>query len=131
MEEWLSDDSVGKIARIRIPAEDEVVEKPKDNNTTTKTSGREEMAQDALEAWLVHQKLLKQKKVRFRSPFTDDINLTPVPKGLKGPRIKMYDGTEDPDDHVSNFHWAIKMIPMDEKLWSLYFAGTLDGSARY
>ena len=67
----------------------------------------------------------------FRSPFTDDINEAPVPKGLKGPRIKMYDGTGDPDDHVHNFQWAIKMIPMDEKLWSLYFAGTLDKSARY
>ena len=71
------------------------------------------------------------EKLNFRSPFTDDINETPVPKGLKGPRIKMYDGTGDPDDHVSNFQWAIKMIPMNVKLWSLYFAGTLDGSARY
>ncbi|KAL4581278.1 hypothetical protein LXL04_017489 [Taraxacum kok-saghyz] len=70
------------------------------------------------------------EKLNFRSPFTDDINETPVPKGLKGPRIKMYDGTGDPDDHVSNFQWAIKMIPMNAKLWSLYFAETLDGSAR-
>ena len=43
------------------------------------------------------------EKLNFRSPFTDDINETPVPKGLIGPRIKMYDGTGDPDDHVSNF----------------------------
>ena len=69
--------------------------------------------------------------LNFRSPFTDEINETPIPPGLKGPRVKPYDGTGDPDDHVSNFHWAIKMIPMDPNLWSLYFAGTLDGSARY
>ena len=43
----------------------------------------------------------------------------------------MYDGTGDPDDHVHNFQWAIKIIPMNPKLWSLYFAGTLDGSVRY
>lgn len=71
------------------------------------------------------------KSLNFRSPFTDDINEMPIPKGLKGPRVPPYDGTGDPDDHASNFQWAIKIIPVDPKLCSLYFAGTLDGSARY
>jgi hypothetical protein len=68
---------------------------------------------------------------KLKSPFTDDISEAPVPAGLKGPKVKSYDGTEDPDDHVESFRWAIKMIPMDPKLWCLYFAGTLEGSARY
>ena len=54
-----------------------------------------------------------------------------VPPGLKGPRVKSYDGTGDPDDHVSNFQWAVRMLPMSPNLWCLYFAGTLEGSARY
>ncbi|CAH1414562.1 unnamed protein product [Lactuca virosa] len=69
------------------------------------------------------------KNLNFDSPFTDDINKKLIPKGLKGSRVPPYDGTRDPDDHVFNFQWAIKMIPMDPNLWSLYFAGTLDGSA--
>lgn len=42
-----------------------------------------------------------------------------------------YNDTGDSNDHVSNFQWAFKMIPMDPKIWCLYFTGTLDGSARY
>lgn len=61
------------------------------------------------------------KNLNFRSPFIDDINKAPIPKGLKGMRIPPYDGTGDPDDHVSNFQWAIKMILMDPKWWNLYF----------
>lgn len=67
-------------------------------------------------------------KLNFRNPFTDDISGTPIPVGLKGPRVKPYDGTGYPDGHVSNFQWAIKIIPTNSKLWCLYFAGTLDGS---
>lgn len=55
-------------------------------------------------------------KSNFRNPFTNGINDTPIPVGLKGPRVKPYDGTGDPDDHVSNFQWEIKMIPMNLKL---------------
>jgi hypothetical protein len=69
-------------------------------------------------------------RMKIRSPFTDEINNTPIPDGLKAPRVKAYDGTGDPDDHVANFRWAIKMIPMDPKLWCLYFVGTLEGAAR-
>lgn len=50
---------------------------------------------------------------------------------LKGPIVKPYEGIGDPDAHVSNFQWAIKMIPMNPKLWSLYFAGALDGLEQY
>ncbi|CAH1421614.1 unnamed protein product [Lactuca virosa] len=71
------------------------------------------------------------KNQTFRSPFTDDINEISIPKGLKGPRVPPYDGTGDPDDHVSNFQLVIKMLPMDLKLSSLNLAGTLYGSARY
>ncbi|CAI9274035.1 unnamed protein product [Lactuca saligna] len=71
------------------------------------------------------------KNLNFCSPFTDDINETSIPKWLKGPRVPPYDGTTNPNDHVSSFQWGIKMIPKDPKLWSLYFGGTLEGSARY
>lgn len=67
----------------------------------------------------------------FRSPFIDEINNTSIPAGLKGHKVQPYDGSGDPDDHVANFQWVIKMIPMDPKLWSLYFASTLNGSTRY
>ncbi|CAH1428426.1 unnamed protein product [Lactuca virosa] len=70
-------------------------------------------------------------KLNFRNPSIDDINDTPIRASLKGPRVKSYDGTGYPGDHVSNFQWAIKMIPMNPKLRCLYFTGTLDGLARY
>ncbi|CAH1414836.1 unnamed protein product [Lactuca virosa] len=53
------------------------------------------------------------KSLNFRNQFTDDINETSTPVGLKGPKVKPYDDTEDPNDHVSNFQGAIKMTPMD------------------
>lgn len=65
--------------------------------------------------------------LNFRSLFTDEINNTPILIRLKGPRVNSYDGIGNPDDHVSNFQWTVKMILMDPKLWSMYFVGTIDG----
>ncbi|KAL4580286.1 hypothetical protein LXL04_016473 [Taraxacum kok-saghyz] len=73
----------------------------------------------------------EEKEGERREKPGDDINECPVSRGLKGPRVKMYTGVGDPDDHIANFRWAIKMILMDPRLWSLYVAGTLDGSAQY
>ncbi|CAI9272866.1 unnamed protein product [Lactuca saligna] len=42
------------------------------------------------------------KSLNFRSPFTNDINETPIPKGLKWTRVPPYDDTGDPDNHVCN-----------------------------
>lgn len=67
----------------------------------------------------------------FKSLFTDEIKNTLIPVGLKGVRVKSYDGSRVTNDHVANFNMATKMIPLDPKLWSLYFVGTLDGSSRY
>ncbi|CAH1416687.1 unnamed protein product [Lactuca virosa] len=69
-----------------------------------------------MEAWQYSQAF---KNIKFRSPFTNVINETLIPKGLKGPKVLSYDRTGDHDDHVSNFQWAIKIIPLDPKLWSL------------
>lgn len=43
------------------------------------------------------------KNLNFCLPFTDDINKTPITKGLKDLRVLLYERTEDPDEHVSNF----------------------------
>ncbi|KAL4580201.1 hypothetical protein LXL04_016385 [Taraxacum kok-saghyz] len=119
-------ESDGEIQAIRIPEKKQT--KHAGADVGPKKPDTPAMTKAALEAKKYHEAF---EELDFRSPFTDDINETPVPQGLKGPRIRMYDGTGDPDDHVHNFQWAIKMIPMNPKLWSLYFAGTLDGSARY
>nr|KAJ0212586.1 hypothetical protein LSAT_V11C400181580 [Lactuca sativa] len=92
------------------------------------TYKRQEKLTEVIEAKQYNQAF---KNLYICSPFTDNINETPIPKGLKGPRVPPYDDTGDLDDHVSNLQWVIRMIPIDPRLWSLYFAGTLDRSARY
>lgn len=63
-----------------------------------------EMSLEVVEAMWYNQSF---KNLNFRSPFMNDINEKPIPKGLKGPKVQSYDGIEDPDNHVSNFQWAI------------------------
>lgn len=70
----------------------------------------------------IHVKRLKNTKLNFINLFTDNRNNTSILVGLKEPRVKPYDGIGDPDNHVSNFQWEIKMIPMNPKLWCSYFA---------
>ena len=103
-----------EVEAIKIPAKKlvKIPEKQLDKRPEVHKKSAE-----AIEAKKYHEAF---EELDFRSPFTDDINETPVPKGLKGRRIRMYDGTGDLDDHVHNFQWAIKMIPMNPKLWSLY-----------
>ncbi|KAL4574616.1 hypothetical protein LXL04_021451 [Taraxacum kok-saghyz] len=109
-------ESDGEVEAIKIPEKRQT--KQLAGKIGLKKSETLAMTKAALEAKKYHEAF---EELDFRSPFTDDINETPVPHGLKGPRIRMYDGTGDPDDHVHNFQWAIKMIPMNPKLWSLYF----------
>ncbi|KAL4564204.1 hypothetical protein LXL04_028260 [Taraxacum kok-saghyz] len=97
-----------EVEAIKIPEKRPI--KQLANKPSLKKPKAQAKTKEAIEAKKYHEAF---EELDFRSPFTDEINETPVPKGLKGPRIRMYDGTGDPDDH------------------SLYFAGTLDGSARY
>ena len=53
------------------------------------------------------------ENLNFRTHFTNDINETPILVGLKGPRVKLKNVTGEHIHHVSNFHWAIKMILMN------------------
>lgn len=41
--------------------------------------------------------------INFRPPFTDGLNNTSIPIGMKAPRFNPYDSTRYPYDHVSNF----------------------------
>ena len=47
------------------------------------------------------------------------------------PKIKPYDGTTDPDDHLTNFLWNVRTVTLDQRLFCIFFATTLAGSARY
>lgn len=69
--------------------------------------------------------------LKLKSPFSDEINQTRIPRRLKRPVVGRYDGTTDPNDHVSNFTRAIRAIPMNQNLRCIFFGGTLDGSTRY
>ena len=59
------------------------------------------------------------------SRFTRRINEYIVTQERKPSRMKIYDGTTDPDDHTHRFYWTMKILNFDERFWCIFFAATL------
>ncbi|GJU96165.1 hypothetical protein Tco_1320921 [Tanacetum coccineum] len=55
-----------------------------------------------------------------------------MPNGLKGPtNVKTYDGTFDPDDHLTIFMGAMDVHKLPEPAWCRFFHINLCGAARF
>lgn len=81
--------------------------------------------------WRRKKSTIRPSGAEFQVAFHRRYKQDSDPRQIKGTQSQAYDVTWDPNNHVSNFQWAIKMIPMDSKLWRLYYVGTLNESARY
>ncbi|GJX52540.1 hypothetical protein Tco_0280909 [Tanacetum coccineum] len=65
------------------------------------------------------------------SPFTARIRDYDMPDGLKVPtNLKTYDGTSDPDDHLTIFMGTMDVHKLPEPAWCRFFHITLCGAAR-
>lgn len=66
------------------------------------------------------------------SPFTARIRDYDMPDGLKVPtNLKTYDGTTDPDDHLTIFMGTMDVHKLPEPAWYRFFHITLSGAARF
>ncbi|PWA61286.1 gag protein [Artemisia annua] len=66
------------------------------------------------------------------SPFTARIRDYDMPDGLKVPtNLKTYDGTTDPDDHLTIFMGTMDVHKLPEPAWCRFFHITLCGAARF
>ncbi|XP_021737565.1 uncharacterized protein LOC110704094 [Chenopodium quinoa] len=69
----------------------------------------------------------------IESPFSEEITMVEVPKRFSTPNITMYDGTTDPDEHVSLYKQKMmtSSIPRDirEAIMCKGFGATLSGRA--
>ncbi|GKA04926.1 hypothetical protein Tco_0684046, partial [Tanacetum coccineum] len=66
------------------------------------------------------------------SPFTAQIRDYDMPDGLKVlMNLKTYDGTSDPDDHLTIFMGTMDVHQLPEPAWCRFFRITLCGAARF
>ena len=74
--------------------DNEVIDKTKPKKSKEKPNKETMSRKDHLLKSGIPQRQQATQTMNFRSPFTDEINETPIPPGLKGPRVKSYDGQE-------------------------------------
>ncbi|PWA38695.1 hypothetical protein CTI12_AA570620 [Artemisia annua] len=75
-----------------------------------------------------------EKSIRdlVASPFTARIRDYDMPNGLKVPtNLRTYDGTTDPDDHLTIFMGTMDVHKLPEPAWCRFFHITLCGAARF
>ncbi|KAF3602570.1 hypothetical protein F2Q69_00036541 [Brassica cretica] len=67
------------------------------------------------------------------TPFTDEITLIEIPRKFSFPSIKAYDGTTDPDEHVTQYRQRMLVVALPkesrEATMCKGFASTLTGPA--
>ncbi|GJS24957.1 hypothetical protein Tco_0453589 [Tanacetum coccineum] len=79
---------------------------------------------------VVDEDLRKPFKEARRTPFTRRIIEFAGPEYKMPTNIKLYDGTTDPEDHLSRFAGAANSGEWPMPVWCRMFQQTLDGSAR-
>ncbi|GJU92858.1 reverse transcriptase domain-containing protein [Tanacetum coccineum] len=75
-----------------------------------------------------------EKDVRdlIASPFTKRIRDYDMPDGINVPtNLRAYDGTTDPDDHLTVFMGTMDVHKLPEPAWCRFFHITLCGAARF
>ncbi|XP_074290289.1 uncharacterized protein LOC141617018 [Silene latifolia] len=67
------------------------------------------------------------------SPFVDNISLVSMPKGFTTPTMTLYDGTEDPLEHINQYKQKMMVVaatgPEKEACMCKVFGSTLSGAA--
>ncbi|GJW38801.1 hypothetical protein Tco_0064646 [Tanacetum coccineum] len=72
------------------------------------------------------------KDMVVASPFTTRNRDYDMPDGLKVPtNLKTYDGTTDPDDHLTIFMGTMDVYKLPEPVWCRFFHITLSGATRF
>ncbi|GAB2209563.1 hypothetical protein Droror1_Dr00026782, partial [Drosera rotundifolia] len=62
-------------------------------------------------------------------PFTPVIHDVPFPQGLRMPSFNHYDGTTDPEDHVSTFEIMMQLYNVEDAIMCKAFPSTFAGAA--
>nr|GEZ19507.1 reverse transcriptase domain-containing protein [Tanacetum cinerariifolium] len=79
---------------------------------------------------MIDEDLRNPFKEAQRTPLTRQIIEFAGPKYKMPTNIKLYDGTTDPEDHLSRFASAANSGEWPMHVWCRMFQQTLDGSAR-
>ena len=70
------------------------------------------------------------KEAQLKSPFSSRILMFSAPKCKMPPHIRMYDGSKDPEDHLSLFSGAAINNEWPMPVWCRMFQQTLEDRAR-
>ena len=66
----------------------------------------------------------------LRSPFAWEILDVPIPRDFKPPTVATFDGSTDPEQHISMFERHMELITSEDALWCRAFPSTLSGRAQ-
>lgn len=66
----------------------------------------------------------------WSTPFAPGIMATPRPSKIKLPSIEAFDGTTDPNDHISAYKHQMYVQAADDATWCKLFPATLKGVAQ-
>ena len=61
----------------------------------------------------------------WKTPFSASIMAAPRLTKVKAPTIDAFDGTTDPDDHLSAYKHLMYVQGVDDATWCRYFPATL------
>ncbi|VFQ71365.1 unnamed protein product [Cuscuta campestris] len=70
-----------------------------------------------------------QPILRTVTPFTPRVMSIPLPANFRPWQIKAYNGTTDPQDHLSKFYASMEAAAAPDEVKCRYFLATLEGSA--
>lgn len=63
------------------------------------------------------------------SPFSLEIRQYRIPAGFKPPKFRLFDGTQDPNDHVLQYKHTMTAWRHEDPLMCLMFPSSLTGEA--
>ncbi|PWA89901.1 gag protein [Artemisia annua] len=93
---------------------------------------RSELNNDFYHEPFVFKEAEKDVRDLIASPFTKRIRDYDMPDGIKVPtNLRTYDGTTDPDDHLTVFMGTMDIHKLPEPAWCRFFQITLSGAARF
>lgn len=92
-------------------ADEEDNNKRNKERTTSTTTTRDDRVEEILRKLAERkERMTKASRLSYslldihyheETPFSCEITMTPVPKDLSSPKMKMYNGTTEPDDHIT------------------------------
>ncbi|VFQ95895.1 unnamed protein product [Cuscuta campestris] len=121
----------------------ETLKERRGESTATSKIGSEERRkavenEEAVELWRMYERLEKRLDAQnpYRqavfsevTPFSRRIMSCPLPDNFKTPKVKAYNGTTDPQDHLARFGANVVMYAYPEEIKCRCFLATLEGQA--